>query len=110
MKQYVVDQLRSVDFEKLKAYLDRQYGEAALGGVYWVPLDSALLSPVQSAHGDCQPFYVALQLEETALSMELLVRTKNRIRCGCIAYATAAQRVWMMDLVDGILARLGISV
>lgn len=110
MKQYVVDQLRYGDFEKLKGYLDQQYGPAAMGGVYWVPVDAGRLSPVQAEHHDCQPFYAAIQLEETSLSMELLVRTKNRIRCGCIAYATEGQRAWMMDLVDGILSRLEISV
>ena len=42
--------------------------------------------------------------------MELLVRTQNRIRCECIAYATDEQRNWLIRLVDDMLAQLGISV
>jgi hypothetical protein len=110
MKQYVVDQLRYGDFEKLKAYLDQTYGEAAMGEIYWVPVDPGLLTPVQREHAECQPHLVALELQPAALALELLVRTRNRIRCECIAYATEKQRGWMMNLVDTILKQLEISV
>jgi hypothetical protein len=110
MKQYVVDQLRYGDYEKLKAYLDQNYGEAAMGEIYWIPIDPGLLSQVQCEHDECQPFYVAIGLQTTRLEMEFLVRTKSRIRCNCIAYATEKQRCWMMHLVDAMLEQLEISV
>jgi len=47
MKQYVVDQLRYPDYEKLKGFLDQTYGAAAMGSIYWIPLALELLSPVQ---------------------------------------------------------------
>jgi len=81
-----------------------------MGGVYWVPIDPGLLSPTQSMHGECRPFIAALELQTDRLSMELLVRTQNRIRCECIAYATDEQRNWLIRLVDDMLAQLGISV
>jgi hypothetical protein len=52
----------------------------------------------------------AVELEETRLSIELLVRTRNRIRCNCIAYATPEQRNWLIRRVDDMLEQLGISV
>jgi len=110
MKQYVVDQLRYPDYEKLKGCLDQRYGPAEMGSVYWVPLDPELLSPVQREHVACGPHAAAIELEETRLSLELLVRTRRRIRCACIAYATTEQRDWLFRQVDDILDRLGISV
>jgi hypothetical protein len=110
MKQYVVDQLRYPDFEKLKGYLDQAYGPAAMGSVYWVPVDPDLLSPIQREHSVCGPHAAAIELEETRLSMELLVRARNRVRCACVAYATAEQRQWLIRRVDDILEQLGISV
>jgi hypothetical protein len=110
MKQYVVDQLRYSDYEKLKGFMDQAYGEAAMGGVYWVPVDAGLLTPVQSEHRECQPFVAAVELEETRLSLELLIRTRSRIRCSCIAYASERQRSWLIDQVDRMLAQLEISV
>jgi hypothetical protein len=110
MKQYVVDQLRYPDYEKLKACLDQTYGPAEMGGVYWIGLEPGLLTPVQAEHRECQPFVAAIELQETRLSLELLVRTRNRIRCNCIAYADDPQRSWLIGLVDRMLAQLEISV
>lgn len=110
MKQYVVDQLRYPDYEKLKAFLDQTHGPAEMEGIYWVGLGADLLTTVQAEHRECQPFFAALELLETQLSLELLVRTRQRIRCGCIAYADDRQRSWLIALVDRMLAQLEISV
>jgi hypothetical protein len=110
MKQYVVDQLRYHDYEKLKGCLDQCYGQAAMGAVYWIALDQDVLSPIQREHRECQPHVAAVELEETRLSLEMLVRTRHRIRCNCIAYATQEQRDWLIRRLDDILKQLDISV
>jgi len=110
MKQYVVDQLRYPDYEKLKAFLGQTYGEAKMEGIYWIPVGEHLLTPIQAEHRDCQPFAAAVELQETRLSLELLVRTRSRIRCSCIAYANDQQRNWLIGLVDRMLEQLDISV
>jgi hypothetical protein len=108
MKQYVIDELRPGDYQRFKQYLDEQFGPAEIGGIYWVPLAKEALSEIQQQHGDCQPFYVAIELQEDQLALELLVRTKSRIRCDCIGYADADQRIWIMDLIDAMCERLDI--
>ena len=106
MKSYVIDELRYQDYEKLKAYLDETYGQDPLGGLYWVPLPASKLGPAQEGHGDCRPFQLALELLEDRLICELLVRTRERVRCDCIRYATAEQREWLIDMVDAIIEKL----
>lgn len=110
MKQYVIDQLRLEDYHALKTYLDENLGAPDMGGIYWMPLAPELMTDHQRDHADCHPLCLALELEEDRLSCELLVRTKNRIRCACIAYATPTQRAWLMDCVDAIFEKLRISV
>ncbi len=110
MKQYVVDELRLQDVEKLKAHLDHTLPEPTLAGVYRLPLESSLLSTLQRSHSDCGPFYFALELTMDRLSCEMLVRAEQRIRCDCIGEATAAQRNWLMDTIDAMLETLGIRV
>jgi hypothetical protein len=110
MKAYVIDELRYPDYEKLKAYLDEAYGQNTLGGLYWLPLPEPQLGPSQAAHGSCRPFYLALELLEDRLVCELLVRTKERVRCDCIAYATPSQRDWLFEVVDAIFEKLGLLV
>ena len=109
MKQYVIDELRLDDHHKIRKYLDQTYGPAELGDIYWVPLAGEVLTETQLEHSDCQPFYFAIEVEADRLSIEMLVRTKSRIRCACIGYASKDQRIWIMDVVDAIIEKLGIA-
>jgi len=109
MKQYVIDEIRSEDHHKIKQYLDAAYGPVEMGGIYWVPIAAEVLTEIQRAHTDCQPFYFAIDLADERLALELLVRTKNRIRCACIGYACKDQRIWVMEVVDAIFEKLNIA-
>lgn len=109
MKQYVIDELRLGDADKLKSYLKKRFGPADLGGVFWIPVDSEFSSETQFSHADCQPHYFAIELQESSLACELLVRTRERIRCDCIAYATHAQRNWIIKVIDDIFDELDIQ-
>jgi len=108
MKQYVIDELRPSDYEKIKTYMDDNIGSSSVGGIYWISLDQEILTDVQAAHTECQPFCVAIDLEPNLMACELLVRTRSRVRCSCISYATEKQRNWIILFVDSIFERLGI--
>ena len=109
MKQYIIDELRPEDHKALKKYLDEEFGPAAMDSIYWIPVDTDLLTDVQLQHKECRPHYLALDLGPGRIACELLVRTKNRMRCDCIQYATEQQRNWLIELVDNMFNRLGIA-
>ncbi len=109
MKQYVIDELRLGEYEKIKTYLDDSFDPASMDGIYWIPLDQDILTEVQAEHTKCQPFYFAIDIEPNFMACELLVRSKNMIRCGCIAYATEKQRNWIIRVVDSIFDKLEIK-
>jgi hypothetical protein len=108
MKQYVIDEIRPQDFNKIKRYLDQTYGDAGVDGLYWVPVEKAMLSGVQASHTACAPFFMAMELGPDRLAAELLVRTRSRIRCDCIHYADQRQRNWIVQTVDAIFEKLEI--
>ena len=110
MKQYVVDELRLEDIEKIKSYLDDNFESSQIDGIYWIPIDPTLLTEVQSEHSECQPFFFTIDLEEDMMASELLVRTKNKISCNCICYANEEQRNWLIDFIDTIFERLNIII
>ncbi len=110
MKQYVIDGLRPEDHKKLEEYLDRNLEASPLGGLYWLRLDREILGPVQKSHEECAPHLFALELGDTYLSCELLVRIKNNIKCDCMGYATSEQRDWLIETVDSILMELNIDL
>lgn len=109
MKQYVIDELRPEDHRALKEYLNKEFEQDTMDGIYWIPVDSGLLTPIQAQHENCRPHYLALELEPGRLACELLVRTKSLMRCDCIQYATESQRNWLIELIDTIFDRLEIA-
>jgi hypothetical protein len=109
MRQYLIDELRSEDFQKLKAYLDENFGASSVEGIYWIPLRSEILNEVQLAHTQCQPYCFAVELGPERLACELLVRTTTRVRCDCIQYATEVQRNWIIQSIDAIFEKLNLK-
>lgn len=110
MKQYVIDQLRPADYEAVKAYLDENFESSDVEGIYWISLDQDLLTEIQAEHTECQPFCFAVDLEQNFMASELLVRTKNKMRCSCMGYATEKQLNWIIQLADGVFDKLGIKI
>jgi len=108
MKQYVIDELRPEDYRKLKVYLDKNFKSSDIDGIYWIRLQQEILSDVQAGHTECQPFYIAIELKPDIIVCELLVRTKTRMRCECISYATEKQLSWIIKVMDGIFDKLEI--
>ena len=109
MKQYIVDELRPADQEKIGKILGEKFGWPVMDNLYWLPLDPDHYSNIQAEHKTCQPFYFALELTPESLACELLVRTKSRVRCDCIAYATEGQRNWLIHLVDDLFEQAEIT-
>jgi hypothetical protein len=110
MKQYVVDELRHQDYEKIKACLDGKYDVSEIGGIYWVPLEQELLTQKQAAHTDCHPIYFIIDLQPAVMSCELLLRTRSKMRCDCMSYASEKQRNWIIRLIDNLLEELEIKI
>jgi hypothetical protein len=110
MKQYVVDQIRPEDFERIKQAVDDRFGPPKLDTVYRVVLPPDQLAAPQQGHPDCGPFYLALELLPDRLCCELLVRASRIIRCDCIGYATVDQRNWLIAEIDALLQELEISL
>lgn len=110
MKQYVIDEIRFEDYEKIRAWLDKNADDSAIDGIYWLLIDENVLNETQLAHLKCRPFYFVIELEPTRISCELLVRTHNTVRCDCMKYATDEQFLWLVRRIDSMLDALEIKI
>jgi hypothetical protein len=110
MKQYVIDQLRESDYYQIKDFLDTNAEGSSLEGIYWVNLPPDLYSTLQSEHSKCRPHYFAVNLTWNDVAFELLIRTRQTIRCNCIAYATKQQRDYIIEYADRMLDDLEIKL
>lgn len=110
MKQYVIDQLRPSDYERIRSFLDEQGEKTVFGEIYNIELPKKLYNSVQAAHGDCQPYYFSISLSLNKVAFELLIRSQQTLRCQCVGYATREQREHIIDFADGILTRYNIRI
>jgi hypothetical protein len=110
MKQYVIDQLRESDFHQIKAFLDHNTESASLDGIYWADLPPSLYTEIQREHAECQPFYFAIHLTWNDVAFELLIRSRQVIRCRCIAYATPAQRDHIIHYAERMIEELKLKL
>lgn len=109
MRTYRIEDLEPGHVERLARVLDARGQRSGMDGLYWFTLPPDLLTAEQLEHApDCGPYVLSLELLGCALSLELLVRARGRLRCSCVAYATPAQRAWGMDLLDALLRELDI--
>lgn len=110
MKQYVLDQLREEDHAAIGSYLRNHADPSILEGVYWMDIPEDLYTEVQRDHPQCRPFYFAVNLDSTRVSFELLIRSRQILRCSCIGYASPEQREHILSFADRMLDELKIKL
>lgn len=110
MRTYTIDQLRDEDTAALIDYLDEAGLKGSIDGIYWLPVPQTLLTPIQKEHQDsCGPYCLALEVDEQALHLELLVRGLGRITCACVGFASEPLRDHMIAFVEDVLKELTIA-
>lgn len=104
MRQYLIDEISFLEHDNLDSYLKRTLKPGGLEGVFFLTVPPDLLGPEQQGHADCGPFYFSVILEQTSIRFEFLVRSASNMHCSCIAQATPAQRQFVLDFADRMLA------
>ncbi|RJR46840.1 MAG: hypothetical protein C4567_01675 [Deltaproteobacteria bacterium] len=109
MRQYVLDEIGRKDLPRLRDYLKEHAQASSLEGIWWVDLPEDLLNPEQYAHQDHRPFRFAVELGDDFLRFELLIRSRETMRCSCIGYATPGQRNFILAFADRLVEDLALK-
>lgn len=104
MRQFIIDELSGQEHDKLDSYLKKSLSQAAMVGMFWLQLPEDLWAEAQQGHDACGPFFFAVELAKDTLMIELLLRSQSNLHCSCIAYATPAQRDFVLRFIDTMLA------
>lgn len=103
MRQYRIDELSREERANIENYLRRTLKSSPVEGVFWIEVPQDLLGAEQRGHDDCGPFYMGVILEAEAICFEMLIRSRTNLHCSCIAYATEAQRDFVLRFIDKML-------
>ena len=104
MRQFLVDELTREERANIDSYLKRTLKSGSIDGLFWLAVPPDLIGAEQTGHEECGPFYFAVELGEDVLRFELLVRSRTNLHCSCIAYASQAQRDFVLKYVDTLMA------
>ena len=104
MRQFLVDELTREERANIDSYLKRTLKPGPINGLFWLAVPPDLIGAEQTGHEECGPFYFAVELGEDVLRFELLVRSRTNLHCSCIAYASQAQRDFVLKYVDTLMA------
>lgn len=104
MRQIVIDELSPMERDNIDSYLKRSVKQGPMVGLYWIELSGDLLAEAQQGHEEHGPFYMAVELTNSAVKFELLVRSQTNLHCSCIAHATPVQRQFILDFIDRMVA------
>ncbi|MFV0436547.1 MAG: hypothetical protein ACK5PS_04035 [Desulfopila sp.] len=103
MRQIVIDELSPQERDNIDSYLKRTLSAGPMIGLYWLTLPADLYAPAQQGHEDHGPFHLAVEVEQSQVRFELLVRSRSHLHCSCIAHASSDQRQFLLDFIDQML-------
>lgn len=109
MRQFVVDEIPRRHLEGIDVYLKERAVPSGLDKIYWLELPQDLLSPIQREHPDCGPHYLAIELGKDNLKFEFLVRSRQRLRCDCVNYATPVQETFFLNFAHVLIQDLQLT-
>jgi hypothetical protein len=108
MRQYLLDEINKSDIPRVREYLNGHAQASRLEDIWWVDLPEDLLSSDQFSHQGCRPFRFAVELGDKFVRFELLIRSRETMRCACIGYATRPQRDFILAFADRLVEELAL--
>jgi hypothetical protein len=109
MRQLLMDEIPVKQMEEVNAYLKEKAEPSGLDKIFWLEVPRDILAPVQWEHQECGPHYLAIEVGKDFLKFELLVRSRNRLRCDCVQYATPAQETFLIKFVHTLIESLALQ-
>jgi hypothetical protein len=104
----MLDEIARSDLPRVREYLNERAAASSLADIWWVDLPEDLLSPEQFGHQQCRPFRFAVELGENFVRFEFLIRSREKMRCTCIDYATRPQRDFILGYADRLVEDLAL--
>ncbi len=110
MRTYLIDEIKPEFIQKIRDHFTNNSScESPIDDIYWIKMPENLLTATQKEHlTQCGPYVMSLEIGDTWVKLELLVRPPNVLNCSCMNYATPEQRKFGMDFLEDVFQELEI--
>jgi hypothetical protein len=106
VRQVFIDELSKQDVERLAEDLDENAELSEVAGLYWVEMPHDLLDRDQRELQADHPFCFAVEIGETWVKFEFLLRSRSNFRSICTRYAGPDQQRFILEYANQIIDRL----
>ncbi|MBW2090558.1 MAG: hypothetical protein JRI34_00345 [Deltaproteobacteria bacterium] len=109
MRQLFIDELSREDVSLVKKFLKESEIESGVEGLYWVELSKDLLDPEQLACEADHPFCFAVEVGDSWVKFEFLIRSRTNLRSAQMRYANRFQQNFILDYSARMIENLGLK-
>ncbi|MBW2624453.1 MAG: hypothetical protein JRD68_16205 [Deltaproteobacteria bacterium] len=109
MRQILIDELIADDVAAVHEFLETNAVESGVEGLYWVELTEDLLDPGQFEQKKDHPFCFAVEVGDSWVKFELLIRSRHNMKSTETRFASRIQLEFVLEYSNRIIEEKGLK-
>jgi len=109
MRQILIDELIHDEVAAAHEFLRANAVESGIEGLYWVELTEDLLDPEQFEQKRDHPFCFAVEVGDSWIKLELLIRSRHNMRSAETRFASRSQLEFVLEYSNRIIEKAGLK-
>jgi len=109
MRSFYIDELSEVDVSKIRLLFEKKALSSQIEDIWWVEIPLDLLTVSQRNRKDLCPFVFTVELGDSWLKIEFLIRSLKTLNREWQAFCTPTQRQYILSFVDNLIDDLEIQ-
>lgn len=109
MRSFYIDELSEVEVIKIRLHFEKKALSSQIEDIWWVEIPLDLLTVSQRRQKDLRPFVFTVELGESWLKIEFLIRSLKTLNREWQAFCSPTQRQYILSFVDTLIDDLEIK-
>lgn len=109
MRSFYIDELSEVEVIKIRLHFEKKALSSQIEDIWWVEIPLDLLTVSQRRQKDLRPFVFTVELGESWLKIEFLIRSLKTLNREWQAFCSPTQRQYILSFVDTLIDDLEIT-
>ena len=109
MRSFYIDELSEEDLINIRLLFEKKALSSQIEDIWWVEIPLDLLTVSQRKHQYLRPFVFTVELGDSWLKVEFLIRSLKTLNREWQAFCTPKQRQYILSFVDKLIDDLEIK-
>jgi hypothetical protein len=109
MRSFYIDELSEEDVINIRLLFEKKALSSQIEDIWWIEIPLDLLTVPQRKQQDLYPFVFTVELGDSWLKVEFLIRSLKTLNQEWQAFCTPTQRQYILSFVDTLIDDLEIK-